>query len=246
VLTKGGFSDFRRPGMPPVPDICETTDLPMTRSLLLAAALSFSLSAGAQTDYKPVLTTMFTAFDTTRADLSAKEAAGNKLVLIAKKFPQEWAPQYYAAYSRIQLSFTEKDAAKRDAYLDDADQYLADAIRLVGKQNDETHVLGAVIANARMAVKPMERYQRFGKIFDEQLDSAKALNPDNPRIYLERGIGKFYMPKMFGGGKKAAEPYFTKAKELFAKEAKDDILKPYWGEGANNYFLGLIGKGGDE
>jgi hypothetical protein len=218
----------------------------MTRFLFLAAALSLSLTAGAQTAYQPVLTATFTNFDTTRQDMSAKEAAGNKLILIAKKFPEEWAPQYYAAYSRIQLSYTEKDAAKRDAYLDEADQYLADAVRLLGKPSDETHVLAGVIANARMAVKPQERFMKYGKIFDDELEAAKSMNVDNPRIYLERGIGKFYTPKMFGGGKKAAEPYFTKAKDLFAKESKDDILKPYWGEGAKNYFLGLVGKGGDE
>lgn len=216
------------------------------KSLFLAASLSLGISAAAQSDYKPVLTATFTQFDTTRADLSAKEGAGNKLVLIAKKFPEAWAPQYYAAYSRIQLSYTEKDGAKRDAYLDEAEQYLADAVRLLGKETDETHVAAAVVANARMAIKPMERYQKYGKIFDEHLDAAKAINADNPRIYLERGIAKFYTPKMFGGGKKAAEPYFTKAKALFANEAKDDINKPYWGTGANEYFLGLISNGGDE
>ncbi len=218
----------------------------MIRSLLLVAALSASLATSAQTDYKPVLTSTFTAFDTSVRDNTAREAAGNKLILIAKKYPEEWITQYYATYSRIQLSYNEKDAAKRDAYLDEADQYLAETIRLLGKKTDETHVLAAVIANARMAVKPMERYQKYGKIFDDELDAAKTLNPDNPRIYLERGISKYYTPKMFGGGKKAAEPYFNKAKDLFAKEEKTDIMKPYWGEGANNYFLGLIGKGGDE
>jgi hypothetical protein len=226
-------------------DIC-VHNTPSMKALFLAAALSLSLAATAQTDYKPALVATFTNFDTTRQDMTAKEAAGNKLVLIAKKYPNEWAPQYYAAYSRIQLSYTEKDEAKRDAYLDEAEQYLADAIRLLGKENDETHVLAAVIANARMAVKPRERYQKYGKIFDEQLEAAKAINADNPRIYMERGISKFYTPKMFGGGKKAAEPYFTKAKDLFAKEAKGDITDPYWGQEANTYFLGLVGKGGDE
>lgn len=217
------------------------------KALFLAAALSLSLGASAQTaDYAPVLNTTFITFDTTHTDVSAKESAGNKLVLIAKKYPDAWAPQYYAAYSRIQLSFTEKDEAKRDAYLDEADTYLADAIRLLGKKTDETHVMAAVIANARMAVKPQQRFQKYGKIFDDELEAAKAINAANPRIYLERGISKFYTPKMFGGGKKAAEPYFNKAKDLFAKESKGDILKPYWGEPTNNYFIGLINKGGDE
>ncbi len=230
----------------PAPTFACTNTPSTMKALFLAAALGFSLAATAQTDYKPVLTATFINFDTSYQDMAVREAAGNKLILIAKKYPQEWAPQYYAAYSRIQLSYTEKDEAKRDAYLDEAEQYLAEAIHILGKENDETHIIAAVIANARMAVKPRERYQKYGKIFDEQLDAAKTINPDNPRIYLERGIAKFYTPKMFGGGRKAAEPYFNKAKDLFAKEPKGDITDPYWGEGANNYFLGLIAKGGAE
>ena len=212
----------------------------MKKSLFLAGALAAVITAGAQADYKPILQLTFVNFDTTYNDPAAKINAGNRLILIAKKYPNEWAPNYYAAYSRVQLSYFEKDEAKRDAYVDEAENYLAEAVRLLGKENDETHVLTAMVANARMGVKPQARWQKYGKLFDEQLDSAKAINPDNPRIYLERGIAKFYTPKMFGGGKKAATPYFEKAKELFAKEKGGDMAKPYWGQTTNNYFLEQI------
>ena len=217
----------------------------MRHTFLIVVALMLSICADAQADYKPILENTFTAFDTSYVDMNAKINAGNKLVLIAKKYPEEWAPQYYAAYSRAQLSYFEKDEAKRDAYLDEADNYLAEAIRLLGKENDETHVMSAILANARMAVKPQARYQKYGKIFNEQLDAAKEINPDNPRIYLERGISKFYTPKMFGGGKKVATPYFEKAQELFAKQAGGDMTVPHWGQFSNDYFLQQI-KGDDD
>lgn len=212
----------------------------MKKSLLLIAVLAAFFSASAQADYKTVLQNTFIVFDSTRHDMAAKVAAGNKLILIAKKYPAEWVPSYYAAYSRLQLSYMEGDEAKKDAYVDEAETYLGDAVRLLGKETDETHVLAAMAANARMAVKPQSRWQKYGKIFDDQLDAARAINPDNPRIYLQRGISKFYTPKMFGGGKKAAAPYFEKAKELYAKEAGGDITRPYWGKPANNYFLEQI------
>lgn len=212
----------------------------MKKSLLLFAALIVVFAAQAQADFNDILQKTFTQFDTTYADPAAKVTAGNKLILIAKKFPDAWAPQYYAAYSRGQLSYMEKDDAKRDAYLDEADVYLADAVRLLGKETSETHVVAAILANARMAVKPRDRYQKYGKIFDEQLDAAKELNADNPRIYLQRGISKFYTPKMFGGGAKAATPYFEKAKELFGKESKTEMNEPHWGAAANNYFMEQI------
>ena len=220
----------------------------MIKQLFLAAMLATAVTAAAQVppDYRPVLQATFTNFDTTYNNIAAKTAAGNKLVLIAKKYPTEWAPNYYAAYSRAQLSYFEQDEAKRDAYIDEAETYLAEAVRLLFKQTDETHVVAAIIANARLAVKPQARFQKYGRIFNEQLDSAKAMNADNPRIYLERGIAKFYTPKMFGGGKKSATPYFEKAQELFAKEPGGDIKKPYWGQTANNYFLAQIKDGGDK
>jgi hypothetical protein len=166
----------------------------MKKLLVAIAALSLTIKAGAQADYKPVLQQTFTVFDTTYSDMQAKVNAGNKLILIAKKYPSEWAPNYYAAYSRVQLSYFEKDEAKRDAYVDEAETYFDNMMQALGKSNDETHVLAAMIANARMGVKPQSRWQKYGKIFDEHLDSAKLLNPDNPRIYLQRGIAKFYTP----------------------------------------------------
>jgi hypothetical protein len=212
------------------------------RKALLAIALAITtLGAQAQSDYKPILQTTFNDFDTTYADMSAKTAIGNKLVLIAKKYPDSWAPQFYAAYSRVQLSYFEQDAAKRDAILDEAEGYLAEAVRILGKENTETEVLAATIANSRIGVNPQNRWQKYGKAFDQHLDKAKEMNADNPRIYLQKGISKFYTPKMFGGGKKAARPYFEKAAELFAKETREDIEKPYWGSVTLAYFQKLSG-----
>jgi hypothetical protein len=131
----------------------------------------------------------------------------------------------------------EQDATKHDALLDEAETYLTDAVHLLGKENSETEVLAATIANSRIGVDPRNRWQKYGKQFDEHLDKAKEMNADNPRIYLQRGISKYFTPKMFGGGKKAAMPYFEKAQSLFAKESSDDIDKPYWGKATLAYFL---------
>src|SRR5262249_32135954 len=111
------------------------------------------------------------------------------------------------------------------------------AVSILKKENDETYVLGAMIANARMAINPMQRWQKYGRIFSDNLESAKEMNPDNPRMYYLQGTSKFYTPKAFGGGKKAAQPYFEKAETLFAKEPGNDIAKPYWGKRTNTMFL---------
>ncbi len=213
----------------------------MKKLLLLAAFAVATLGASAQADYKTVLKSTFDAFDTTYADMAQKASLGNKLVLIAKKYPDAWAPQFYAAYSRIQLSYMEQDATKHDALLDEADNYLAEAARISGKPNSETEVLAGMSAHSRIAVDGRARYQKYGKIMDEHYEKAKELNADNPRLYLERGVAKFYTPKMFGGGKKAAMPYFEKAQTLFAAEKSDDVEKPYWGKAALGYFMKMAG-----
>lgn len=215
----------------------------MKRLFLLAiAALAFIGNASAQGDFKPILKQTFDAFDTTYANLANKADLSNKLILIAKKFPGEWTTNYYAAYGRIQMSYMEKDVDKKDPMLDEAEQYLSEAIHILGKETDETHVLSAMVASARMSVKPQTRWQKYGKIFEEEMDKAKEMNANNPRIYLQKGISKFYTPKPFGGGPKAASPYFEKAEGLFAKESTDDITKPYWGHPACTYFMAQVKK----
>ena len=238
--TRGAPQNFNKNYCWKLPKFALYSKAVMRKFLVLVFSLFVALNVNAQADYKQILQNTFINFDTSYGDMNARVNAGNKLILIAKKYPNDWYTQYYAAYSRAQLSYTEKDEAKRDAYLDEADNYLAEAVRLLGKDNDETHVVAAIIANARMAVKPQDRWQKYGKIFEDQLEAAKAINADNPRIYLQRGISKFYTPEMFGGGKKAAAPYFKKAGELFAKETGGDITQPYWGKGTNYYFLGLV------
>lgn len=216
----------------------------MRQKIVLTAAAIMMAGAAFAQNFTEVLQKNFTAFDTTMNQQQKLEYS-NKLNLIAKKFDKEWLGDYYAAYAKVSLTYQETDALKKDAYLDEAQTYIDDAVTLLGKDNDETHVLKAMIANARIGVDPQKRWQKYGKVFDENLDKAKELNPDNPRIYVLRGISKYYTPKMFGGGKKAAMPYFEKASGLFAQQTATDISKPYWGKQTNDYFIGQA-KGEDK
>lgn len=210
------------------------------KRLLLAAALLLAAPALRAQDLTAALAPTITAFDTTW-EASAKTALGNRLELIAKKWPAEWIAAYYVAYAKTQLSYNAKDAATKDALIDAGEEHLANTVKLLGKETDETHVLRAQFANARMGVDPQGRWQKYGKIFDAELEAAKAMNPDNPRIYLLRGISKFYTPKMFGGGKKPAKPYFEKVIGLFAKNpAPPPATAPAWGLLTAEWFMKQI------
>ena len=207
----------------------------MKKIILMSAVALTTMSAQAQ-DFKGPLQKTFLAFDSSQ-NPAVKLEQSNKLSLIAKKWGDVWITHYYAAYSKASLSYMEKDAGKRDAYLDDADKEMADAVSILKKDNDETYVLAAMVANARMAVDPAQRWQKYGQLFKSNLESAQAINPDNPRMYYLQGTSKYFTPKAFGGGKKSATPYFEKAEGLFAKETGGDITKPYWGKPQNSYFL---------
>lgn len=136
--------------------------------MILTGAMALSIMSVQAQDYKTPLQSTFTAFDTTQ-DKTMKMQQSNKLSLIAKKWDKEWITHYYAAQSKAVLSYDEKDADKRDAYLDEADREKEEAVRLLGKETDETYVLGALIANARLAVEPKNRWQKYGQIFSSDL-----------------------------------------------------------------------------
>ncbi|HYG53082.1 MAG TPA: hypothetical protein VD905_19420 [Flavobacteriales bacterium] len=162
--------------------------------------------------------------------------ASNTLEMGAMKWGKEYITNYYAAYSKAVVSFYEPDLKKKDLTLDKADQYFEKA-KAISPESDETYVLAAMLAQARMSVDGANRWQKYGKIFEENLEKAKAINPENPRIYYLKGTSIFYTPKMFGGGKKNAKPYFEKAKELFSKQDSTSVLKPIWGNNQTAYFI---------
>jgi len=205
--------------------------------ILLFSAIAFAVATCTAQDFKSTLQKTFDAFENTQ-DQQQKADLSNKLGLISKKWNNEWLAHYYYSFSQAAVSYGEKDEAKRDAYVDEAEKEYDEAKSILGKDNDETYVLAAMIANARLAVKPQSRWQKYGKLFSEDLGKAKEMNPNNPRMYYLQGVSKFHTPKMFGGGKKAALPYFEKAEPLFAAENSTDITKPYWGKNENAYFMG--------
>lgn len=162
--------------------------------------------------------------------------AGSKFNMIASKWPKEWAANYYAAYANAYISDKEPDIKRKDQLLDQADGYVA-KMNAMNVFKDESHVLTAYVAFSRFLVDPANRWKKYLDIMNANLEKAKKLNPDNPRIYYLQGVPIFNKPVLYGGGKGKAKPYFEKAKPLFAKQNKSSILNPYWGEKENADYL---------
>jgi hypothetical protein len=205
------------------------------KKLVLFLLLSFPIFAFQAQTLEEKLSALFLEFDTTQV-FSAKMAASSKLELLANMETENYAVNYYAAYSKAMISYMEKDKDRKDMFLDIADSFL-EKVKQLQPKNEETFILGALLANARLVVDGGSRWKQQGDIFNSNIDSAKTINPNNPRIYHLKGVALYFTPKMFGGGAKNAFEYLEKAKTLFSTQMNGNILIPSWGEKRNLYFL---------
>jgi hypothetical protein len=203
---------------------------PLFKTLSLLFFLSLPVCVEAQT-MEESLSKTFMQMDSIKG-MSDMMKVSSQFDMIADKWNDEWSANYYAAYAKAIASFIEQDSKKKDLFLDAADKYL-EKVKSIGKDNDETWVLAALITSARIAVDGQNRGMQYSGIASQYLEKAEKINPNNPRIYYLKGSSLFYQPEMYGGGKDKAKPYLEKAKDLFAKESKASILKPRWGENQN-------------
>jgi hypothetical protein len=68
---------------------------------------------------------------------------------------------------------------------------------------------------------------------------AIELGPDNPRVWLLRGINTMHTPRMWGGSLDAAEKYLLKAQMLFATDTTHPP-NPTWGKADVEIALGQL------
>lgn len=205
------------------------------KKLVLFLLLSFPILAFQAQTLEEKLTALFLEFDTTQV-FSAKMAASSKLELLANMESENYAVNYYAAYAKAMISYMEKDKDRKDMFLDVADSFL-EKVKQLQPKNEETFILGALLANARLVVDGGSRWKQQGDIFNANIDAAIAINPANPRIYHLKGVATYFTPKMFGGGAKNTLVYLDKAKTLFVNQVNGNITIPYWGEKRNLYFI---------
>jgi hypothetical protein len=208
------------------------------RTILIAisfAVFNSGIAGLSAQSFVATLSHTFTRFDTAVSGAAVNTGIAD-LDAIALKFPDQWASHFYSAYAHIKYSFDLAGKAQRDQLLDEAEAALNKAEKL-SPANEEIFILRGWCAKARLAVDPQDRWKKCNALYEEAIGKARKINAENPRIYFLDGQGYFYKPKLWGGGKDKAKAYFLKAKELFAKEQKGDVMRPYWGEKANDAFL---------
>ncbi|WP_201980562.1 hypothetical protein [Hymenobacter rubidus] len=170
----------------------------------------------------------------TPADVQANLAKLERAVAAA---PTAWEPRYYQARGYLKLGFASQPDDRQDKRFDQAQAALDAAKKLPGADVAELLVLQAYIYQGRIMVSPMTRGMVYAGRVAEALNQAKALAPNNPRVYLLLGNNAFHTPSMFGGGPDKAKPLYEKAKGLFATFRPANALSPTWGEKMNDAML---------
>ena len=146
--------------------------------------------------------------------------------------------QYAIAYAGWRLSTNPAVSGReRDDLLDDAEERLRTAVKLDPKLAEGYALLSGVYG-LKIANSPMSGIL-LGPRSGSAIDRAEALEPENPRVLLSRGIGKFNTPAMFGGSVKDAETYLRRAIDRFRVESPSKPF-PAWGRFDAHAWLGQV------
>lgn len=150
-----------------------------------------------------------------------------------------WLPYYYASHCMTLMSFQENDGEDKDQILDRAQELIDKAMELEPGES-ELHVLQAFIYPSRMMVDPIGRGGLYFEKMFASLETAKSLNPKNPRTYFLEGTYKLNIPESMGGGPAKARPVLEEAITRYEAFSRPDPLWPNWGEEATREELAKL------
>jgi tetratricopeptide (TPR) repeat protein len=102
----------------------------------------------------------------------------------------------------------------------------------------ETHALIATVMG-RIIGLDQTSGPRLGPQIPQEMNAAVQSGPNNPRVWLLRGIQSFYTPLQYGGGLPTAESQLNKAIALFETDNPTPPA-PSWGKAEAYVWLGQV------
>lgn len=148
---------------------------------------------------------------------------------IAEANKSEWLPLYYAAYASLSAGFQQEKPDSKDEWFQKGLGFIERA-KEIKKDESEIFALEGYLKLMYISNKPMLRAPtQTGKAI-ELLETAKKLNPSNPRPWLIHGQNTLYTPEFFGGGSDNAKPLLEKASALYTTYEPQGSLLPSWGK----------------
>ena len=215
------------------------------KKVLLSLALLFTVltSLKAQSDkYVKAMQDRIAAVDTVRNPQGLQDLSA-AFERIGEAEKTQWLPYYYAALTQVNSAYMmgmENMKADRVDPIADKAEALLNKAEALQQNNSEIFVVKKMITSLRMMADPMNRYMTYGPKAAEALQTAKTLNPENPRIFLLEGQDKFFTPEQFGGSKTEAKKLFETALQKYTVFKPATPLDPVWGKPTAQYFLDQI------
>ncbi len=150
-----------------------------------------------------------------------------------------WQPWYYAALCHAFMAMNNPDKNMIDPFTAKADEYLVKA-SVLSHENSEISALKGMITNTKILVDPISRWQTYSAEATAFLNTAKSLDPSNPRPYLIEARTKLFTPVTMGGGLDAARPLIEIALRNFAVFIPGNSIAPKWGLAQTNAIYAKV------
>ncbi|CAN5355653.1 hypothetical protein BH10BAC4_BH10BAC4_09440 [soil metagenome] len=164
------------------------------------------------------------------------QQAVNILDRVGSAEKTRWEPYYYASFGYIMLANREKDSAKKDAYLDQA-QIEIDKALTINPNESEIVALQGFIHMIRLSVDPASRGQKYSPLAMQFLGKAAAINPENPRALAMMAQMQLGTARFFNSPVTEACATNSRAIEKFSSYKPENPLAPVWGKGMTEDML---------
>ncbi|HMR91714.1 MAG TPA: hypothetical protein PKC69_05355 [Chitinophagaceae bacterium] len=216
----------------------------MKKVCLMLMAVLLTATAFSQSEkYIKAMEGLVPGVDTTRSPAQLLELS-NSFERIADAEKNQWLPYYYAAVTRISYGLFSADLSdimtpktdKIDPVVSKAKELLAKAEAL-SKDNSEIYVAKKMMYGLSMLGDVMNRYMTDGAEATKALLTAKQLNPENPRVYIQEGIDLYNTPEEYGGSKAEGKKKMELAKQKFETFKPESSIHPAWGMPTVQYYL---------
>ncbi len=161
------------------------------------------------------------------------QKVANGFSRISEMMPEEWLPDYYAAFALANAGFRSQEGpSTKDLLFDQAKKH-ADKAAKKSPNNSEIVAIQGYITMGELSVDPNSRGQHLSGQAMQAFGKAIDLNRQNPRAIILMAQMELGMAQFFGQGPEKACGLVNSSLELFEKEAatKDEnSFHPSWGK----------------
>lgn len=219
--------------------------------LITLSFIGFNQNANAGSDFEKAMLkakkNLTKAMNKNDQALIMKSRGEFERILQLKEKP--WLVNYYIALADYSLSMN----ASKDQKTEMIKKYTQSGIEVINKSLDEnpefadSYVLLEALSFNRWQYE-QEKMQEIISATTSADESAKKLEPNNPRYVLVNGIAHYWTPEQYGGGMKICIPEFEQSIKLFESRKEKSEMYPTWGQDlAMGYMvLSLIKREDDE